>query len=164
MTVVPVVPRVRVFSQGAFPPTSEHELVSRARSHFRAELSFSVRQSGRAGAHFEGLFSEASGAFAFEADVRATTSDDFFAADRAEIQGRAGGMALLARRCASVWVINHVDERPADWSFLALLASVLLGPILPADGATLLGVRSARLRSEAAAEAAKANAGAASSG
>lgn len=136
---------VRVFSQAPFPPTSEVELVLRARVHFRAELAFVVRHVLSGGARFEGTFVHEGISLAFGIDVRRTTEEDFREADLAEMRGKAGGMATLARRCGSVWVID-AGETSLEWVFLALLASVLLGPILPADGSTLCGVRGARLR------------------
>lgn len=145
-------PVARVFSQAPFPPTSEVELITRARAHFQAELTFTVRHFQPEGAYFRGTFTRTDGELAFAITVRRSTDADRREADLAEAQGRAGGMSRLARRCASVWEVDDVEDRPLDWLFLALLASVLLGPILPADGATLLGVRSARLRSEAARE------------
>lgn len=145
-------PVARVFSQAPFPPTSEVELITRGRAHFQAELTFEVRHFQADGARFRGTFRRTDGELPFAIEVRLATETDRLDADVAEARGRAGGMAGLARRCLSVWEVDDVQDRPLDWLFLALLASVLLGPILPADGATLLGVRSARLRSDAARE------------
>lgn len=145
-------PVARVFSQAPFPPTSEAELVIHARAHFQADLAFTVRHFQPDGAYFRGTFTRTDGTLAFAVTVRRSTDADRADADAAEAKGRAGGMSRLARRCASLWEVDNVEDSPLDWLFLALLASVLLGPILPADGATLLGVRSARLRSEAARE------------
>jgi hypothetical protein len=47
-----------------------------------------------------------------------------------------------------MWIVETRDE-PPEWlafEFVALLASVALGPIVPPDGMRLLGVRSARER------------------
>ena len=145
-------PVARVFSQAPFPPTSEVELITRGRAHFQAELTFEVRHFQPDGAYFRGTFRRMDGELAFAVTVRRSNDKDRRDADLAEAQGRAGGMSRLARRCESVWEVDAIEDRPLDWLFLALLASVLLGPILPSDGSTLLGVRSARLRSEAARE------------
>lgn len=85
---------------------------------------------------------------------RPNTPDDRFAAEAAEARGRAGGMSLLAARCPVVWMLSSVDE-PSGTAALqlsALLASVALGPVLPADGSTLYGVRGAMERAERAAQ------------
>ena len=145
-------PVARVFSQAPFPPTSEVELITRGRAHFQAEVMFEVRHFQPDGAYFRGTFRRTDGELSFAVTVRRATDVDRLDAEEAEARGRAGGMSRLAKRCASVWEVDDIHERPLDWLFLALLASVLLGPILPADGTTLLGVRSARLRSEAARE------------
>lgn len=61
----------------------------------------------------------------------------------------ASGLALLARRCRGVWIV----ERKGDDDRLALrlaivLASVLLGPILDARGPHLFGVKTGRAKLE----------------
>jgi hypothetical protein len=81
---------------------------------------------------------------------RAVTPADVDRAREAERRGRAGGMSDLAARCRSVWVLEPAPSVP-PWLVLeccALLASVGLGPVLPPEGDTLLGVRSARERAE----------------
>ena len=84
--------------------------------------------------------------------ARPATPLDLERARAAEERGRAGGMSDLAARCPTVWVVTFEGEPPPalGLEFCALLASVALGPILPEDGSTLLGVRSARTRAEAA--------------
>jgi hypothetical protein len=159
----------------------EHTLVARANALFEAELTFARRHfsgpnpteaggpSGDRRAALTGTFAPRAsrrGApvaggerLTFELCTRPRTADDLAAAQVAEQRGRAGGMALLAARCDEVWEVSVVPaggpeatETPAFWLLLALLASVSLGPVLPADGSTLLGVRSARERAERAAE------------
>jgi hypothetical protein len=86
----------------------------------------------------------------FSIGVRRVTTDDLGAASRAEARGNAFGMAALAARCSHVWSVSVVEQSP-PWLLLeccALLASVALGPILPPDEDTLMGVRSARERAE----------------
>ncbi len=69
-------------------------------------------------------------------------------ADEAEARV-GGGLGLLARRCPTVWL---VERRSADdhvaLRLAAILAGVLLGPILDARVPELLGVKTARERLE----------------
>lgn len=86
----------------------------------------------------------------FAVSVRRVTTDDLAAAARAEARGEAFGMAALAARCSHVWRVE-APRGSEPWVLLeccALLASAALGPILPPDEDTLLGVRSARERAE----------------
>jgi len=71
----------------------------------------------------------------------------------AEERGRAGGMAQLAARCVALWSVTPEGEvsGTAELQLSALLASVALGPVLPADESTLYGVRGAMERAEKAA-------------
>jgi hypothetical protein len=69
-----------------------------------------------------------------------------------EIDARAGptGLAILARRCESVWIVER--ESPSDplpLRLAAILASVLLGPILDPLAGTLFGVKTARAKIDA---------------
>ena len=100
--------------------------------------------------HLESARYPAQGEFRIES--RPTTGDDRFAAEAAEARGKAGGMALLAARCAAVWTLLPQGETSgsAELQLSALLASVALGPVLPADESTLYGVRGAMERAEAA--------------
>lgn len=81
--------------------------------------------------------------------TRAKSAEDDAAAARAEARGRAGGMAALAARCAHVWTVEGDAQGPALLNLCAVLASVALGPVLPADESTLFGVRGAMERVEA---------------
>lgn len=83
---------------------------------------------------------------------RARNEDDLVQAERAEERAGGGGLALLARRCQTVWLVERRD--PADTLALrlaAVMASVLLGPILDPTSGELFGVRTARLKLDAAA-------------
>ena len=84
---------------------------------------------------------------------RPPTEADRAAAAVAEVRGRAGGMAQLAARCSSLWVVTSEGEisGTALLQLSALLASVALGPVLPEDESTLYGVRGAMERAEKAA-------------
>lgn len=84
----------------------------------------------------------------FLVTARAATSADQERARRAEALGRAAGMAGLAARCKTVLVIEPLRETPdrVMLELCAVCAATVLGPILPPDDSTLLGVRSARER------------------
>lgn len=78
---------------------------------------------------------------------RRATDDDLGAAERADA---GGGMALLAQRCPTVWLVaseaaTDQDDRVA-LTIAAIFASVMLGPILSHD--ELFGVRTARSKLE----------------
>jgi hypothetical protein len=83
----------------------------------------------------------------FRITSRDAVKDDIMNARDAEARGRAGGMAMLAEKCAQVWTIEAAsEEAPSEAVYLtlaAVCASVALGPVLPPDGATLFGVRGA---------------------
>ncbi|HEX8792111.1 MAG TPA: hypothetical protein VF765_14255 [Polyangiaceae bacterium] len=78
--------------------------------------------------------------------ARAVEPEDRALADAAEARA-GGGLGLLARRCPTVWLVERRahDDRTA-LRLAAILASVLLGPILDARIPELLGVKTARER------------------
>lgn len=80
--------------------------------------------------------------------ARPATDADYARARNAELRGRASGMAGLAMRCHTVLVVDPSPDTSTGLllEFCALLAAVGLGPVLPPDDSTLLGVRSARER------------------
>jgi hypothetical protein len=139
-----------VFSQ-APEGSAVPDLVARASARFDVTVTAvageseptAAKHSLRASGHgIEGRFSLA---------VRTTNEADIARARVAEAAGRAAGMATLATRCNTVWVVSPDDDSP-EWLALevsAVLAFAALGPILPADDSTLLGVRSAQARAEA---------------
>jgi hypothetical protein len=64
---------------------------------------------------------------------------------------QGGGLGLLARRCPVVWIVERAAERDSAALLLAaILAGILLGPILDARVPELLGVKTARARLAAA--------------
>ncbi len=81
---------------------------------------------------------------------RPTGVEDLALAEAAEARAGGGGLSLLARRCGIVWVIER--EGPEDALALrlaAILASVLLGPILDCASGEIFGVKTARAKLEA---------------
>jgi len=84
--------------------------------------------------------------------VRARAPADLALAEEADRRLGGTGLGLLARRCPTVWLIER--ESPADRLALllaAVLASVLLGPIVDAAAGSIFGVKTARAKLEAAA-------------
>jgi hypothetical protein len=80
---------------------------------------------------------------------RPADDDDLAAAEAAERSQHTSGMALLAARCQTVWLVTSEDagDRVA-LTIAAVLASSLLGPILSPSGDELFGVKTARLKLE----------------
>jgi hypothetical protein len=88
------------------------------------------------------------------ARMRPCTAGDFAAADAAELKMGGGGMALLARRCSVTWnVARETANDPLALRLAAILASVLLGPILDVSTGEIFGVKTARAKLEALAQA-----------
>ena len=59
------------------------------------------------------------------------------------------GLALLARRCKTIWLlVPEVEEDRAALTLAAIFASHMLGPIMSPGGQELYGVRGARLKLE----------------
>ena len=144
----------RVFSQASPDDAAgEAKLVQTAHAHFRAALSVRTR-------HFRGqppagpreqltvTLEDRHGARDLTLERRPATEDDWRAADEAEVRGRAGGMARLARRCRWLWEVTPSDDPRATLTLCAILAAAELGPVLPPEGDTLYGVRGARERAE----------------
>lgn len=152
----------RVFSQQPDLVAALPQLLAHARRFFAAELevlSASPPQRPELATAHVGLRLESArypGRGTFQLESRATTDEDRAAAERAEVRGKAGGMAQLAARCPVVWVVTRDGEvtGSAELQLSGLLASVALGPVLPPDESTLYGVRGAIERAEKAAKAA----------
>lgn len=78
--------------------------------------------------------------------ARSREADDLALADEAEAR-KGGGLGRLAHRCPTVWLVERrTEEDPAALRLAAILASVLLGPILDARVPELVGVKTARER------------------
>jgi hypothetical protein len=81
---------------------------------------------------------------------RAADASDLAVVEEAERAQGSTGMALLAQRCSTVWLIEAEggEEDRVALALSAILASVLLGPIVPPKGDRVFGVRTARLELE----------------
>jgi hypothetical protein len=72
---------------------------------------------------------------------------DLALAEAAESARGGGGLALLARRCPSVWIVARRGEPdPLALLLSAIVASVLLGPILDPASPEIFGVKTARAK------------------
>ncbi len=81
---------------------------------------------------------------------RPREDDDFAAADAADARAGSTGLDLLAKRCGYVWlVVSEGDDDRLAMLLAAIVASVVLGPILSPDQEALFGVRTARAKLEA---------------
>src|SRR5262249_2935882 len=70
-------------------------------------------------------------------------------ADAAEARAGGGGLAQLARRCPTVWIVaRESDDDRLALRLSAILASILLGPIVDARGPEIFGVKTARAKLE----------------
>ncbi len=80
---------------------------------------------------------------------RAVDASDLHAAEGAERAMGTCGLALLAQRCPTLWiVVPETEDDRAALSLATILASTFLGPILSPGGREILGVRSGRLKLE----------------
>jgi hypothetical protein len=79
--------------------------------------------------------------------ARPREPEDLQAAEAADIRAGSPGMGLLARRCGYVWLVAaEGDGDRLALLLAAIVASVVLGPILSRDQAKLFGVRTARAK------------------
>jgi hypothetical protein len=82
--------------------------------------------------------------------VRLRDATDLARAEECDARAGPTGLAILARRCESVWIVEC--ESPSDPLALRLatiLASLLLGPIMDPVTGTLFGVKTARAKLDA---------------
>lgn len=150
----------RVFSQQPDLVAALPQLLAHARRFFAADIEVLASSAPNRAAPALALVTlrlvsaRYPGQGTFQVEARKPSAADHAAAEAAEARGRAGGMAQLAARCAALWVVTCVGEvtGSAELQLSALLASVALGPVLPADESTLYGVRGAMERAEKAAE------------
>ncbi len=137
-----------VFAQATTGRLPADTLRRNAATHFDASIALTEPTSATDAYRLElGLGSEAAH---FTVQIRASTEADFALATEAEARGAAAGMAALAARCAYVWLVEPYPRTPEwiTWECCALLALTALGPILPEDRSTLLGVRGAKRRAD----------------
>jgi hypothetical protein len=81
------------------------------------------------------------------ARARPRQSEDLALADLAEPRARGAGLSALARRCGMVWLVaREGDGDRLALRLAAILASVLLGPVLDPAGPDIFGVKTARER------------------
>lgn len=140
-----------VFAQQARPALAVDVLVQQAARFFGTTLAVGGvegRDAADLGAHAAAARLSANG----DARLcfgRARSDDDLAAATDAESRAGYTGMSLLAARCGTVWLVEvaRTDDRAA-LLFAAVLASVVLGPILSPDGNELFGVKTARAKLE----------------
>jgi hypothetical protein len=140
-----------VFAQSADGTLPLAALCRNAETHFGSTVTLTEETPG---AGFQSAyrvaleFREPPGHGTFVVHVRASSPADVAAATEAERRGSAAGMSTLAARCRFSWIVEPESATPdwAVWECCALLALTALGPILPPDHSTLLGVRSARER------------------
>jgi hypothetical protein len=143
-----------VFAQAEHTVIPLDTLDGQARANFAARLSLlgpvAPSAAGRSSPKIRVEVAAWGERAVFLFETRAVLPDDVARARDAEQRGRAAGMGDLAARCRSVWSVDAESDAP-EWLVLelcALLAFAALGPVLPPDGSTLLGVRSARERAE----------------
>jgi hypothetical protein len=144
-----------VFSQATELQIDAFSLVHKARRFFEAELAITEQKYRGEGVEAQGhielglTLRGRTAPIVMTALVRRTVPADLEAAARAEQAGRAGGMALLARRCPWVWALDEAPGHLEEMHVVcAILAATLLGPVMPPDESTLYGVRGARERAE----------------
>jgi hypothetical protein len=79
-----------------------------------------------------------------DAEARPASDADRERADRAD---RGGGLALLVRRCPTVWLVaREAPDDPLALRLAAILSSVLLGPLIDPVVGDLIGAKTARER------------------
>jgi hypothetical protein len=80
---------------------------------------------------------------------RPATAADHALATRAEAHVGGGGLGSLAQRCPTVWeVVREAEQDPAALRVAALLAGVLLGPVVDPGVPEIFGVKTAREKLE----------------
>ncbi len=82
--------------------------------------------------------------------ARPSEAEDLALAEAADARAGSTGLGLLARRCATVWLVARIAQPDGlALRLAAILASVLLGPILDGAAGELFGVKTARAKLEA---------------
>jgi hypothetical protein len=146
-----------VFAQTADTEVDTAALASNAEKFFGSKVEVgapgAVDAGGPGGSEVSLRFETREPPSSVELRVRARRvgPEDLHAARTAEARGHAAGMGALAERCRTVWEIHAPQDASPQALFTACAAaaSVALGPILPPEHDTLLGVRSAMQRAGA---------------
>jgi len=149
-----------VFSQRAGATLDAAALEQNAARFFTTRLGLSVdKDYGPSAPAVDAAHVVVAGASATTSGTRlcygrAVEPADVDAAGAAERRQGTYGLALLAQRCPTLWlVVPTGDDDRTALTIAAIFASVMLGPILSPDGPTgaprIFGVRTARLELEA---------------
>jgi hypothetical protein len=142
----------RVFAQQEAPYLDVAALAVQARRFFEASVEVTGGEPAErpyAIATRLSVVADAGGGGTRRSFARMCDAQDWAAAEQTEASAGYTGLSLLARRCASLWIVEA--EAPDDAVALrisAVLASLFLGPILSPGGAELFGVHTARARLE----------------
>jgi len=144
-----------VFSQRADAQLDVDALARQAERFFATKLGATVDK------HYDGVAPEVDAARIVIAGGDGTSSGtrlcygravdgaDLAAAEEAERAMGTYGLALLAQRCKTIWiVVPETEEDRAALTIAAIFASHMLGPILSPGGREIYGVRGARLKLE----------------
>jgi hypothetical protein len=86
--------------------------------------------------------------------ARPSTAADLALAESIEARHGYTGLSMLAKRCKTVWLVSSTNQAGGDRAALllsAIVASVVLGPIIPPAHDELYGVKTARLKLESSA-------------
>ncbi len=144
-----------VFAQSPLVRLDIEGLKQKAAQFFQTKIGLTVdkryeaAQPLRDAARFVIASDDASSSGTRLAYGRAVDAGDLAAAEEAERAIGTYGLALLAQRCKTIWVIVTEGEHDrVALTLAAILASAFLGPILGPGGQEILGVRSARLKLE----------------
>jgi hypothetical protein len=138
----------KVFAQAVADALPLAALARNAEMHFDAMITVAETTAEPGAERVALLFGGAGPPDEFVIRIRPNTPVDVAFAEEAERRGDAAGMGNLAARCRTIWQVEAASSSPswAIWECCALLALTALGPILPPDHSTLLGVSSARKR------------------
>lgn len=142
-----------IFAQAESTRVDLVKILGNARQFFEAEVEvlderLEDREQARVGLRLASKKHGYAGTFVLVS--RPANESDRLEAVAAEARGRATNMSLLAAKCAFVWEVRPEPDTPeaATLNLCGVLASVALGPVMPADRSTLYGVRGSMERLE----------------
>ncbi len=144
---------LRVFSQGPDSRVDLHAWQKNAEAFFQTRLSSTLRKRyplGYPAVDADAILvtpPDGAGASVRLCYGRPRTAEELAAAEDADTRAGGTGLGLLARRCPSVWLVGRIGEAEDRTALLlsAIVASVVLGPILTPEG-ELFGVKTARAK------------------